>query len=328
MKATIINVGYGDALLLEAANGYTALIDGGSLLPGEYEGHPCRIPAAQYLQKRGITRLDDLFITHIHEDHVGGLAPIVERCVIGRMFIPYPAQPFLSGKPLAPDQSAPRSVALYTAALNSFVMILLHAAAQGIPVSTLRPGDTVETAGGISISALAPKPDSIAAYMALLAQVWASGSPAEQTALLTELDRLSNSTSLMLKADGKEMVFLDAADCTPQHWDEIAFSLLQNVNVLKLPHHGQIDCFDARRMGAMPLQGVVTTASSDRRYNSAHPAVYTQLAALFAQQGRALTFLFSDERSYPPWFVRPEGFQAITLEMDSGTLRPEFITII
>ena len=30
MKATFVNVGYGDCILLQNENGYTALIDGGS----------------------------------------------------------------------------------------------------------------------------------------------------------------------------------------------------------------------------------------------------------------------------------------------------------
>ena len=90
-----------------------------------------------------------------------------------------------------------------------------------------------------------------------------------------------------------------------------------------MPHHGQIDSFDVSFMKDMPLKYVVTTASSDRRYNSANPRVYEALRELHPD----VEFLFTDEREYPPFFSRPDGFQAIKLVMDSGEIRPEFIKI-
>ena len=79
-------------------------------------------------------------------------------------------------------------------------------------------------------------------------------------------------------------------------------------------------------MGKMPLKYVITTSASDRRYNSANPGVYQRLTALFPAE-KAPAFLFSDERSYPPYFSQPEGFQAITLVMNSGVITPEFVKI-
>jgi competence protein ComEC len=100
--------------------------------------------------------------------------------------------------------------------------------------------------------------------------------------------------------------------------------LLENVNVLKLPHHGQIDSIDEHFMENMPLAYVVTTASSDRRYHSAHAKVYERLTAM-RPEGQAPQYLFTDERQYPPYFSQPDGFQAITLVIKSGTIVPEFI---
>ena len=76
-------------------------------------------------------------------------------------------------------------------------------------------------------------------------------------------------------------------------------------------------------MRDMPLEYVVTTASSDRRYNSANPEVYQRLTQWRASNPPK--FLFSDERSYPPYFSQPDGFQAIALNIDSGGITPEFI---
>lgn len=100
-------------------------------------------------------------------------------------------------------------------------------------------------------------------------------------------------------------------------------NLIKNENVLKLPHHGQKDSIDVDLMKDMPLKAVITTASSDRRYNSANREVYRALEELHP----GIDFLFTDEREYLPYFSRPEGFQAIKLVMDSGKIHPEFVKI-
>jgi len=73
----------------------------------------------------------------------------------------------------------------------------------------------------------------------------------------------------------------------------------------------------------MPLRAVVTTASSDRRYNSANQAVYEELLKLHPR----VQLLFTDEREYLPYFSNPEGSQGIKLVMDSGRITTEFIKI-
>lgn len=78
-------------------------------------------------------------------------------------------------------------------------------------------------------------------------------------------------------------------------------------------------------MKNMPLEYIITTSASDRRYHSANQAVQ-KLAAIFPAE-HPPHFLFSDEREYPPYFSQPEGFQAIKLVMDSGMVIPEFIRI-
>lgn len=327
MRLTVINVGYGDALLFEAENGYTALLDGGSALPSEFEGDAYRIRAADFLKAKDVGHLDAVFISHIHEDHVCGLESILERISPERLFVPYPVEPFLSGRELTPREDAPRSVPLYTAALNAYRRILMRAEERGTPIAVLRPGDKLELAEGFTVRALAPKPSSITAYMELLKRAWRTDDAAEATELLAELDRASNHTSLLLRFECGGAVILAAADNVPARWDGVPKNLLKNVNVLKLPHHGQIDSIDELFMAEMPLTHVITTASSDRRYNSANPKVYERLAAM-RPAGETPRFLFADERDYPPWFSRPDGFQAITLVIDSGKIAAEFIKII
>lgn len=324
MQITFINVGYGDAILFRDSGGSAVLLDGGSALESEFSGDPYRVRAADYLRRENVTELDAVLISHIHEDHVCGLEPVFERCSVKRLYVPYPAEPFLRGCELHPAPDAFRSVPLYTNALNAYRRILLRARENGTPVTAIGPGDTLRLGPELTARVLAPKARNIREYMELVKRAYASaGQEAAVTELLAKLDAASNQTSMLLRFEMGTAVFLAAADSCPREWEEVPSFLLENGNVLKLPHHGQIDSISEQFMQNMPLEYVVTTASSDRRYNSANPQVYERLTQWRAPHPPK--FLFSDERSYPPYFSQPDGFQAITLKIDSGGITPEFI---
>lgn len=324
MQITIINVGYGDAILFQSSGGFTALLDGGSASESEFSGDPYRIRAADYMRRENVTKLDAVLISHIHEDHVCGLEPIFEMCSVKQLYVPYPVEPFLQGCELRPAPDAFRSVPLYTNALNAYRRILLRAMKAGTAVTVVGPGDTLRLGPELNAKVLAPKARNIREYMELVEQAYASAcQESAVTELLTKLDAMSNRTSTLLRFETAKIVFLSAADSCPREWDELPSSLLKDGNVLKLPHHGQIDSISEQFMKDMPLEYVITTASSDRRYNSANAEVYKRLTQWRAPHPPK--FLFSDERSYPPYFSQPDGFQAITLEIDSGVITPKFI---
>ena len=324
MQITIINVGYGDAILFQGSDGFTALLDGGSALESEFGEDPYRIRAADYLRREGVTKLDAVLISHIHEDHVCGLEPIFEMCSVKQLYVPYPVEPFLRGCELHPAPDAFRSVPLYTNALNAYRRILLRAGEAGTEITVVGPGDTLCLGSELTVQVLTPKARRIHEYMELVEAAYASADQeAAVTELLTKLDATSNHTSTLLRFEMGETVFLSAADSCPREWDEVPSFLLKNGNVLKLPHHGQIDSISEQFMKDMPLEYVITTASSDRRYNSANSEVYQRLTQW--RTPHPPKFLFSDERSYPPYFSQPDGFQAITLEIDSGVITPKFI---
>ena len=305
MRITFINVGYGDAILFQGENGYTALLDGGGNLEEEFAGDCFRIRAVDYLQKQGITHLNDVIISHIHEDHVCGLEEILRRIPTDRLYVSYFLEPFSSARPLTPGPLAPRSVVLYTKALNAYCRILQQRIQSGQAIHVLKSGEQLSLTEGLTATILGPKPASIQSYLRRIEQVFESESEEEVTRLLGES-------------------LLAAADNCPREWGDVPIDLFKNVNVLKLPHHGQKDAVSEQYMQLMPLEIVVTTSASDRRYNSANPEVYERLIAM--HQGRApLRFLFSDEREYPPYFSQPDGFQAITLVVDSDKIVPEFI---
>jgi competence protein ComEC len=80
-RITVLDVGQGDAILLETRTGARMLVDGGP--------DPNRVLVA--LDERippWDRRLDVVVLTHPHEDHVAGLARILERYAVGRVYEP------------------------------------------------------------------------------------------------------------------------------------------------------------------------------------------------------------------------------------------------
>jgi competence protein ComEC len=81
IRITVLDVGQGDAILVEGDRGGRLLVDGGP--------DPARLLVA--LDDRlppWDRRLDLVVLTHPHEDHVAGLPRILERYRVGRLFEP------------------------------------------------------------------------------------------------------------------------------------------------------------------------------------------------------------------------------------------------
>lgn len=84
LRITFIDVGQGDAILVQTPRGHALMIDtGGKLERGKSEdgssvaeavGERVVVP---FLIRQGIHHVDAILLSHPHGDHVGGIAPIV-----------------------------------------------------------------------------------------------------------------------------------------------------------------------------------------------------------------------------------------------------------
>src|SRR5207344_1873542 len=80
-RVSVMDVGQGDAILVEGSRGGRLLIDGGPDPSRLLIDLDARIPPWD-------RRIDAVTLTHPHEDHVAGLARLLDRYRIRRVFEP------------------------------------------------------------------------------------------------------------------------------------------------------------------------------------------------------------------------------------------------
>jgi competence protein ComEC len=113
LTMTALDVGQGDALLVEAPPDVRMLVDGG----------PEPDSALRHLRARGIRRLDAIALSHPHADHSTGLPAVLAAMPVGALIVgPDPPEQL--------DDPAPSALATYRAAEARRVPILAVAAGQ------------------------------------------------------------------------------------------------------------------------------------------------------------------------------------------------------
>ncbi|MDI3534449.1 MAG: competence protein ComEC [Thermosediminibacterales bacterium] len=99
IEVVFLDVGEGDSIFIQTPGHKTFMIDGGGL-PDYYSGdfsigEDVLIP---FLKRKGIKKLDGIFLTHSHDDHLKGLIPVVRCMKVESVFLgPYnePTDSFL-----------------------------------------------------------------------------------------------------------------------------------------------------------------------------------------------------------------------------------------
>jgi competence protein ComEC len=81
VEVTFVDVGQGDAALVEGPGGFAALIDGGGRYDNSFDTG-ARI-LEPLLRARGITFLDVVILSHPHPDHMNGLFRVLDRFDVG-----------------------------------------------------------------------------------------------------------------------------------------------------------------------------------------------------------------------------------------------------
>jgi competence protein ComEC len=92
LELSVLDVGQGDSLFVVSPHGKTLLVDGGGAFGGfggqtNHGVDPGEEAVSAYLWSRGFQRIDVVTLTHAHQDHLGGLAAILENFRVGQLWI-------------------------------------------------------------------------------------------------------------------------------------------------------------------------------------------------------------------------------------------------
>lgn len=79
LELTMIDVGQADSFFFEQGDS-TALIDCGTRSTGK--------DVVKYLKDQGITKIDYVFGTHPHDDHMGGMYDVITNFEVGKIILP------------------------------------------------------------------------------------------------------------------------------------------------------------------------------------------------------------------------------------------------
>ncbi|NLW17194.1 MAG: DNA internalization-related competence protein ComEC/Rec2 [Firmicutes bacterium] len=125
----VLSVGQGAAGVLHLPGGKAVLFDVGC--EHEAGGRQIIVP---YLRYRGTWQIQSVYLSHLHDDHIVGLADVIAAFPVGSLYLP--------------------ATSLYSPAFNRLVPLLEQ---YGIPVYAWTVGDS-QSHAGVQVTALNPPP--------------------------------------------------------------------------------------------------------------------------------------------------------------------------
>ncbi len=319
MKITFFNVGYGEAIWVECPDpkhpgaAFNLLIDGGSAMEQEYEDRSTgRLPLIEHLERAGVDHVDGIILTHIHEDHVCGMLPVVRRFPPKCLWQIFPPD-FHSSLPPLPDilpENPDR--AKFAASLRDWKALVTLVEEQGGEIHTARADDKLTACPDLDIQVLSPNALRADAVAERIKDLFYTQEPQAFLEKLAVLDQGMNNFSLVLRLDWAGHRILLPGDTNKAGYQGIPQDALR-ADVFKIGHHGQADGADEELLRVVAPQIVVCCASSDRRHGSANP----ELMAMVHNFGAKLCC--SDCPSLPDGLPPVPPHRALVLEFSRET---------
>ena len=281
LRITFINVGYGDSILLEefeaSKRTFAMLVDGGSPYDGEYrsvyDAHPDRSPPFRYLVQHGIDKLDIIFMTHFHIDHIGGIPAVMRSIPFGEVWTNYrlPA-PLPHWDKTSSSLTKPESMAMHRS-LELLEDMGSYARAYGNDITTIsnhRFGESLTRDTSADIYTVKP---NLAMNMDLLVKRLYDGTADESESALYALDKSQNASCTALRIAYKGRSVLLTADLPYTYWDPLideGHSI--QADILKFSHHGHDDGASPKFADKVAPSHVVFCVSTDNPFGCPKPS--------------------------------------------------------
>jgi len=216
LRVTFLDVGQGDAALIELPDGAVWLVDAGGN-PGAHDLAQAAAPGRaidRVLAAYGHTRIDLAILSHPHPDHYLGLAGIAAP--IGELWIAdSPEEDHAS-------RSDPAAVARTRTALPGLAAIIGELSRRGTRV-VHPPLGVARRAAGVELTVWAPRyqPDAAAPLRCAADPV-----------------RTVNNNSLVVALRYRDRTILFAGDVEAEGEEDLIAAGLGRFDVVKIPHHG------------------------------------------------------------------------------------------
>ena len=247
-RLVVLNAGQGDAMIAHnPATGEAMVID--CAASGVIE-------AVAYLQTHEISKLAALLVTHLDDDHYGGVPELLRNV---------PAHTLSYG--IAKGYKHAHT------SVNAFLRAMLRHHASGVS-SITRPydGDTISVPG-LELQIFGP-------------------TPIEETTALARNN--ANFASTMLRASIGDLTVLMAGDCPPWRWDRAVADHGQNLDadVFIVPHHGAAHTPQPHSLTAIldlvNPRVVVVSVGSYNRYGHPRPTTLDAVSGWVLAHGARL----------------------------------------
>lgn len=284
MKLYFLNVGYGEAIVARSDSGYTVVIDGGPRHTAEAE--PDAIALDEFLRRESCKRVDLVILTHIHDDHISGLVPVVEGWDIGEIWCNITPNCEIAPalERLRPHLGKRPGSLLFWRALQSYECIRTIAQQQGIPLRSVCGGETYQL-GGLTLALYGMNSDAQRENQQQFERMLATSEPGVLFKRFDESDCICNSTSLALTIGEGDFRALLTGDKV-HGWDILRRECDLQATVLKITHHGQLDGMPQDMLEGADPEIIVTCVDRKRTFYGGNPVVLDRAAAYLRTKSR------------------------------------------
>lgn len=288
MELYFLSVGYGEAIVL-IDGAHCLVMDGGPGSADEAYNEPGTIRLADFLHQKGVTQIDCMICTHLHNDHLSGLVETAGQFPVGAFWVNcWPtesaARAIEAALPECPDDL---SLRLFTTGLQHFERLRAVLEVRGVPVR-----ERAATAGfeelwpGCGIRLFGMDEGQIAARRAAFDTFCTMDDPAAQRDAMRAFDKVENTCSLACCIQSGDWRALLTGDLC-SGWDaRCAAADFPRAQVLKLTHHGQRDGMPQSLVDACDPEVFVMCADAARTFTSACAEVQARAAAYLTERGR------------------------------------------
>ncbi|MCL1895192.1 MAG: ComEC/Rec2 family competence protein [Clostridiales bacterium] len=284
---TFVDVGQGDCLHIRTADGRNYLMDGG----GNFDYNVGKNVLAPYLLKNGVTKLDGVFVSHLHMDHFKGLVELAGHISTDAIYV-------YDGNRIDPEA-------------------VTHAFPVNKGGGNNLPGSDPQAAGGSLGGAFAPESlRYLAAGDAVLLGAFARAEvlyPPKRTEDEYMYDMANtedeNRSSLIIRFENESVSVLMTGDISKDGEQAVLMMSDPSCDILKIAHHGSKNSTSEPLLASADPEIAVIQVG---RNTYGHPAPDT----LETLAGSSIPVYRNDEDGAILIYPVPGGFSVLTVKRD------------